>query len=90
MLVKAAIYGEVFGILNVSCPPGHHLMNPLIDRLPSSLSTFPRTKYISGLCKELGYVDVWRTLHPADKEFTFFLTPISVRIGFFFLPPKLC
>ncbi len=52
------------------------LMNPLMDRFPlGALSLSKQSKQISGLCEDLGYVDIWRTLHPADKEYSFFSNP---------------
>lgn len=49
------------------------LMNPLIDKLPASNSLpSKRSNQITGLCEDFGYVDAWRSLHPVEKEFTFF------------------
>lgn len=65
------------------------LMNLLSDRFPSAAQfASPRAKHIADLCEELGYVDVWRTLHPADKEYTFFSNPHKCysRIDYFFTP----
>lgn len=52
-------------------------MNSLMDRFPlGALSQSKQSKQITGLCEDLGYVDVWRTLHAAAKEYTFFFLPI--------------
>lgn len=50
------------------------LMNPLMDKFPSGALSLSKQSKLS-LCEDFGYVDVWRSLHPADKEFTFFSNP---------------
>jgi len=65
------------------------ILNPLIDRLPhkdAPLST--QAKSLSSICEDLGFVDVWRTIHPLDKEYTFFSAPhlCHTRIDYFFIP----
>lgn len=63
------------------------VLNPLVDRFP--LGAFAPSKQITGLCEDLGYVDVDRTRHPVAKESTFFSSPHKcfTRIDFFlFLP----
>lgn len=68
------------------------LINPLMDRLPlGRLPLSKQSKQIIGLCEDYGYVDVWRTLHPAEKEFTFFSNPhrCYTRIDYFFAPKQL-
>ena len=68
------------------------LLNPLMDRFPlGSLAPSKQSKHIVGLCEDFGYVDVYRTLHPADKEFTFFSNPHKcyTRIDYFFAPKQL-
>uniref|UniRef100_A0A3Q3G8L9 Reverse transcriptase domain-containing protein n=1 Tax=Kryptolebias marmoratus TaxID=37003 RepID=A0A3Q3G8L9_KRYMA len=65
------------------------LKNPLIDRLPiSPLSISGKSKQIFDLFEEAGFVDVWRKLHPAGKEYTFYSNPhkCHTRIDYFFLP----
>lgn len=65
------------------------LMNPFVDRFPlGALPLSKQSKQIIGLCEDFGYVDVWRTLHPAQKEFTFFSNPYT-RIDYFFAPKQL-
>lgn len=67
------------------------LMNPLMDRFPlGALSLSKLSKQIAGFLEDLGYVDVWRTLHPADKEYTFFSNPHKcyTRIDYFFTPKQ--
>lgn len=67
------------------------LMNPLMDRFPlGTLAQTNQSKQISGLCDDFGFVDVYRTLHPADKEFTFFSNPHKcyTRIDYFFAPKQ--
>lgn len=68
------------------------LMNPLMDRFPlGALALSKQSQQITGLCEDLGYVDVYRTLHPASKEFTFFSNPHKcyTRIDYFFAPKQL-
>lgn len=68
------------------------LLNPLMDRFPlGALAQSNQSKQISGLCDDFGYVDVYRTLPPADKEFTFFSNPHKcyTRIDYFFGPKQL-
>lgn len=46
-----------------------------IDRLPADFG--PRTRkslILRALMDELGLIDVWRRLHPKEKDFTFFST----------------
>lgn len=65
-------------------------MNPLINSFPlGALSLSKQSKQIICLYKDFGYVDVWRTLHLTDKEFTFFSNfyDCYTRIDYFF-PPK--
>lgn len=65
------------------------ILNPLIDRLPhKALPLSSQAKSLNSICEDLGFVDVWRTIHPLDKEYTFFLHPIGVILGlitFFYL-----
>lgn len=65
------------------------LLNPLVDRFPlGAFALSKQSKQITGLCEDLGYVDVDRTLHPVAKESTFFSSPHKcfTRIDFFFCP----
>lgn len=58
------------------------LLNPVKDRLPSkAMPLSPQAKALGLICEELGYVDVWRALHTADKEYTFFLLPMAAIPG---------
>lgn len=64
------------------------MMNPLIDRLPSGSSpTTKRAKEVADLFEEAGFVDVWRKLHPAGKEYTFYSNPHKCHTYRLFLPP---
>lgn len=65
------------------------LLDPLTDK--SSSETQPLTKRARAtleLCEEMGYLDVWRTTHPGEKDFTFHSSvhKISSRIDCFFIP----
>lgn len=65
------------------------VMNPLVDRHPhSSASLTAQARSLQNICKDLGFVDVWITLHPADKEYTFFSTSYKCqsRLDYLFMP----
>lgn len=52
------------------------LANHLIDRLPiGSLHVPKKSKQVFDLFEEVGFVDVWKKLHSAGKEFTFYSNP---------------
>ena len=64
------------------------ILNPLIDKLPSkAMSLSPQAKALCSICEDLGFVDVWRTIHTSDKAYTFFSAPHGShsRIDYFFL-----
>ena len=65
------------------------MLNPLIDRFPhSAKAPSPQAKALTAICNDLGFDDVWRSLHPANKEYTFFSAPhgCQTRIYYFFRP----
>lgn len=48
------------------------VLNSRIDKLPSSLKPQSRmSKSLMNMMKELGLIDVWRYLHPKERNFTF-------------------
>lgn len=48
-------------------------LNPLIDRMPADpRAPSKRARALIDTCEEGGFIDVWRTVHPTSKEFTFF------------------
>lgn len=52
------------------------MLNPFIDRFPhSTVAPSPQAKALCAVCEDLGFDDVWRSLHPSNKEYTFFSTP---------------
>src|SRR4029434_10667505 len=64
------------------------ILNPLIDKLPSkAMSLSPQAKALHSICEDLGFVDVWRTIHTSDKAYTFFSAPHGShsRIDYFFM-----
>lgn len=64
------------------------ILNPLIDKLPSTaMCLSPQAKALCSICEDLGFVDVWRTIHTSDKAYTFFSAPHGShsRIDYFFL-----
>lgn len=65
------------------------ILNPLIDRFPHKASPLSsQAKSVNSICQDLGFADVWRTIHPLAKEDTFFSAPhrCHTRIDYFFLP----
>lgn len=62
-------------------------INPLIDRLPAGSVVPKKSKQVFGVFEDVGYVDVWRKLHPSGKEYTFYSNPhkCHTRIDYFFL-----
>lgn len=69
------------------------VLNPFVDRHPhSSASLTAQARSLQNICKDLGFVDVCRTLHPADKEYTIFSTTYHCqsRLDYFFMPKTVC
>lgn len=49
------------------------VLRPSVDRLPADFGPKSRKSFtLCALMDELGMVDVWRRLHPKEKDFTFF------------------
>lgn len=47
-------------------------MDSKLDRLPATRKTQSKmSKGLSDIMKELGLVDIWRQLHPYERDFTF-------------------
>lgn len=47
---------------------------PIIDKFPTGKSLLStQAKTVRALCEDFDYVDIWRTCHPAEQEYTFFL-----------------
>lgn len=64
-------------------------LNPSLDKFPPSTSPLSRqARILTSLCHDIGYLDVWRELHPSGSEFTFFSAPHKVytRIDYMFIP----
>lgn len=54
-------------------------LNPIMDKSPpGKLSPSPQAKIVSALCEDLGYIDVWRAQHIAEKEYTFFFKCLQI------------
>lgn len=52
------------------------MFNLLVDRFPhSTLAPSTQAKALHAICKDFGLDDIWRSLHPFNKEFTFFSAP---------------
>lgn len=46
---------------------------PIIDKFPTGKSLLStQAKTVRALCEDFDYVDIWRTCHPAEQEYTFF------------------
>lgn len=61
----------------------------LLDKYP--LSSSPQTsmaKALKNVCEELKFLDIWRFLHPKQRDYTFFFHPHRTysRIDYFFMP----
>lgn len=61
----------------------------LLDKNPPSSS--PQTsmaKALKNVCEELEFLDIWRFLHPKQRDYTFFSHPHGTysRIDYFFMP----
>uniref|UniRef100_A0A3P9IGB8 exodeoxyribonuclease III n=1 Tax=Oryzias latipes TaxID=8090 RepID=A0A3P9IGB8_ORYLA len=69
------------------------LLNPLVDRYPSRSSPpTNQARALSAICDEICLADVWRTLHPTNKEFTFYSPPhqCHTRIDYFLFQKFRC
>ncbi len=65
------------------------ILNPIMDRFPQKISPLsPQAKSLNAVCRDLGFVDVWRFFHPLSKEFTYFSAPhgCHTRIDYLFIP----
>lgn len=56
--------------------------------LPSNEKPSNRAQALNEMCEEIGLVDVWRALHPRDREYKFFsgVHKTASRIDYFFSP----
>lgn len=64
------------------------LMNPLMDKWPVRNPFHTKqSKALVAICKELDYLDVWRTLNPTQRDFTFYSAPhkCHTRIDYFLI-----
>jgi len=81
-LIATESYGTLIfgGDLNV------HLQ-PLLDTTNPSKKKNSNTKMVQRMIKELGLIDIWRELHPREKQFTFYSASHSMysRIDYLFL-----
>lgn len=66
-------------------------LNPCIDKFPVGQISSHHSKFINALCEDLDYIDIWRTQHPADREYTFFskVHKCHTRTDYFFVPKTL-
>lgn len=48
------------------------VLRPIVDRLPLSVGAMSKkSRTLHAMMDELGLVDVWRHLHPREKDYTF-------------------
>lgn len=50
------------------------VMNPLDKSNPKSITLSKMAQTLSQFIDQHGYIDPWRSLHPTDKQFSFFST----------------
>lgn len=62
-------------------------LQPSLDSSNRTKNIRPEALYVKKMLKEIGMLDIWRELHPNDKQFTFFSHPHSAysRIDYFFM-----
>uniref|UniRef100_A0AAR2M341 Endonuclease/exonuclease/phosphatase domain-containing protein n=1 Tax=Pygocentrus nattereri TaxID=42514 RepID=A0AAR2M341_PYGNA len=63
-------------------------LNQVLDTTSAKKSSkTPVRRYLNTVLLELGIIDVWRELHPFERDFTFYSAPHSVytRIDYFFM-----
>lgn len=81
-LIATESYGTLIfgGDLNVQLQPGLDTTNP-------SKKKNSNTKIVIRMLKELGLMDIWRELHPGEKQFTFYSASHSMysRIDYLFM-----
>lgn len=64
-------------------------LNPRLDKSNKSIqSNTGQAQSLRGCCTDIHFIDVWRTLHPPDKYYTFSSKVLksSSRIDYFFTP----
>lgn len=52
-------------------------LQPSLDSSNRTKNIRPEALYVKKMLKEIGMLDIWRELHPNDKQFTFFSHPHS-------------
>ncbi|KAF7641888.1 hypothetical protein LDENG_00269250 [Lucifuga dentata] len=64
------------------------VLNDNLDRSSSVKSNMRSLRTLKNMCQDLGLVDIWRELHPAIKDYTFYSTPHKSysRLDYVFLP----
>lgn len=56
------------------------MLNLLVDRFPHiTLTPSPQANALHAICEDWGFDDIWRSLNPFNKEYTFFLLCMSVK-----------
>lgn len=63
------------------------VINPEVDQSPLTKTTSKMRNATRELCVDLQLFDVWRTLHPKERDYTFFSHPHQSfsRIDYFFV-----
>ena len=63
----------------------NRLLNPCVDMSSPRSASSTKIKKMHAFLSDLDLLDVWRVLHPLDKDYTFFSNPHQVfsRIDYF-------
>lgn len=87
------IYKQIFDLMVnsqglVICGGDFNIrLNPKLDVSGASISSNALTKKCNQLMEELGIIDVWRELHPKNRDYTHYSCPHRTysRIDYFFM-----
>lgn len=67
------------------------IMDNNLDKSPPQTLTGNKSSHsLRNVCKDLGLVDIWRELHPKDRNYTFYSNPHNSysRLDYFFTPSE--
>lgn len=92
MLLQKAFYGKMFNLLNseaegiLICGGDFNvILNYRLDTTNTKRSKRQISRYVNMMISEMDVLDVWRELHPLDRNYTHYSTPHAMysRIDFF-------
>lgn len=68
------------------------ILNYNLDTTSQSRNKKAFGKFLNTTLKETGFVDVWRLLHPTQRDYTHYSVPHSVhtRIDYFLMQKEAC